>query len=229
MVENINIYCDESCHLEHDHQKVMVLGAISCPENKAREISLQIKQLLIKHNLNEHYETKWVKVSKSKLDYYEDLISLFYEIPNLNFRSIVISDKSKLKHEDFHQTHDTFYYKMYYELLKPLVSGKVFNIYLDIKDTKSKTKMEFLRNIITRKFPDCKAVKIQTVQSHEVRILQIADVLIGAISYINRNLSTSVAKLELIQFLQQKTNIMFRESTPLNRKKINNFFWEPKG
>jgi len=24
-----NIYCDESCHLEHDRQPVMVLGAIS--------------------------------------------------------------------------------------------------------------------------------------------------------------------------------------------------------
>lgn len=26
MSETFNIYCDESCHLEHDQQKVMVLG-----------------------------------------------------------------------------------------------------------------------------------------------------------------------------------------------------------
>ena len=25
-----NVYCDESCHLEHDNIPVMVLGAISC-------------------------------------------------------------------------------------------------------------------------------------------------------------------------------------------------------
>jgi hypothetical protein len=227
LTEKFNIYCDESCHLEHDGQKVMVLGSISCPESKSREISLQIKDLLIKHNLNEHYESKWVKVSRSKLDYYKDLVSLFYDNPNLSFRSIVVLDKSKLKHEDFHQTHDTFYYKMYYELLKPLLSNNLFNIYLDIKDTKSKKKMEFLRTIIIRKFPDCKGVKIQTVRSHEVRILQITDILIGAISYINRNLSTSKAKLEFIHFLQQKTNLKFRASTSLGRQKINNFFWEP--
>lgn len=33
-----NIYCDESCHLENDHQQVMVLGAIWCPEDHSRSI-----------------------------------------------------------------------------------------------------------------------------------------------------------------------------------------------
>ena len=31
MPQVFNIYCDESCHLEHDRQQVMVLGAIWCP------------------------------------------------------------------------------------------------------------------------------------------------------------------------------------------------------
>ena len=26
MTQVFNVYCDESCHLEHDRQKVMVLG-----------------------------------------------------------------------------------------------------------------------------------------------------------------------------------------------------------
>jgi len=29
MTTIFNVYCDESCHLEHDRQPVMVLGAIS--------------------------------------------------------------------------------------------------------------------------------------------------------------------------------------------------------
>ena len=28
--EHYNVYCDESCHLENDHQKVMTLGAVWC-------------------------------------------------------------------------------------------------------------------------------------------------------------------------------------------------------
>ena len=28
--KTFNIYCDESCHLEHDHKPYMLLGNISC-------------------------------------------------------------------------------------------------------------------------------------------------------------------------------------------------------
>ena len=40
-----NIYCDESCHLQHDEYPNMVLGALSCPKVKVREISDKIKEL----------------------------------------------------------------------------------------------------------------------------------------------------------------------------------------
>lgn len=30
-----NVYCDESCHLEHDGQKTMGLGAVVCPTRYA--------------------------------------------------------------------------------------------------------------------------------------------------------------------------------------------------
>ena len=39
MPEIYNVYCDESCHLEHDHQNVMALGAVWCPLDKVREIN----------------------------------------------------------------------------------------------------------------------------------------------------------------------------------------------
>lgn len=42
MSATYNIYCDESCHLENDHQKVMVLGAVWCPLEKRREIAVRL-------------------------------------------------------------------------------------------------------------------------------------------------------------------------------------------
>ena len=30
MSQIVNLYCDESCHLERDHQPVMVLGVVYC-------------------------------------------------------------------------------------------------------------------------------------------------------------------------------------------------------
>ncbi|NTV59869.1 MAG: DUF3800 domain-containing protein, partial [Chlorobiaceae bacterium] len=45
MSETFNIYCDESCHLEHDRQKAMVLGAIWCPLDKTREIAVRLREI----------------------------------------------------------------------------------------------------------------------------------------------------------------------------------------
>lgn len=35
----INIYCDESCHLEHDGIKPMLLGCVWCEEQKKDAIN----------------------------------------------------------------------------------------------------------------------------------------------------------------------------------------------
>ena len=32
MAEVFNVYCDESCHLEHDNIPTMVIGAVWCPQ-----------------------------------------------------------------------------------------------------------------------------------------------------------------------------------------------------
>ena len=39
----LNIYCDESCHLENDHQKVMAIAGIACPDYAKRSIYRDIK------------------------------------------------------------------------------------------------------------------------------------------------------------------------------------------
>ncbi len=41
MSQTFNVYCDESCHLENDHQPTMILGAVWCPlEKEARSFNL---------------------------------------------------------------------------------------------------------------------------------------------------------------------------------------------
>ncbi|MCK4356448.1 DUF3800 domain-containing protein, partial [Candidatus Bipolaricaulota bacterium] len=72
MPQVFNIYCDESCHLEHDRQKVMVLGAVWCPFEKARETAQAIRAIKEKHGLGREFEIKWTKVSPGKIDFYID-------------------------------------------------------------------------------------------------------------------------------------------------------------
>ena len=40
-----NVYCDETCHLEHDGINVMVLGAVWCQQDKLKEINQRIRQI----------------------------------------------------------------------------------------------------------------------------------------------------------------------------------------
>ena len=89
----VYIYCDESCHLEHDHAKAMLLGAVSCPEAEKDRIYSDIRAIKEKHGLSSWLEIKWTGVSASKLPFYLELIDYFIGEPHLAFRAVVAKDK----------------------------------------------------------------------------------------------------------------------------------------
>jgi len=49
MTKILNVYCDESCHLENDGQTAMVLGAVWCPLEKRAEIAGRLREIKQKH------------------------------------------------------------------------------------------------------------------------------------------------------------------------------------
>lgn len=59
-----NFYCDESCHLPNDGNKIMVLGGIWCDKNNVRKINGAIREIKRKYEIT--HEMKWVKLSSSK-------------------------------------------------------------------------------------------------------------------------------------------------------------------
>lgn len=232
MSEIFNIYCDESCHLEHDRQSAMVLGAVWCPESQRASVARAIRELKVQHGLASSFEIKWTKVSPAKLDFYLTLIDLFFSDPRLHFRGIVIPDKSKLDHSMFNQSHDDFYYKMYFQLLKVIFeSGNRYRIYLDIKDTRSQQKVTKLHDYLANAQYDFNKEMvewIQQVHSHEIEQLQLADVLIGALGYLHRGLQTSPAKQALIERIKAKSGFSLCRSTLPSEKKFNVFVWTPQ-
>lgn len=227
-----NIYCDESCHLEKDDSKVMVLGAVWCPVLKKTEIFTRINEIKAKHKLSPTFEIKWNKVSKAKVDFYIDLIDYFFDDDDLHFRALVVPDKTILNHSYFNQTHDHFYYKMYFDLLKVILDPHYsYNIYLDIKDTKSQEKVEELQNVLRNTHYDFSrqiVKKIQQVRSHEVALLQITDLLIGAITYTHRNLNSNPAKLAIIDKIKKRSGYNLMHSTLYKEDKVNLFIWKGK-
>lgn len=232
MTIEYNVYCDESCHLENDGQKSMVLGAIWCPKDKRWEIAERIREIKEKHGLGRGFELKWTKVGPSKVDFYQDIVDYFFDDDDLHFRGLVVPNKGVLNHEAYRQEHDDWYYKMYFTMLKTIFDPESrYSVYIDIKDTLGHDKVEKLRDVLCTNAYDFSRkmiADIKRVRSHEVEQLQIADLLIGALSYIHRGLSGNSAKEALIARMKQRSGYKLTLNTMLRESKFNLLIWNTR-
>jgi hypothetical protein len=231
MSESFNVYCDESCHLENDHQQVMLSGALWCPQKEVARLSREVHAMKVKYHAAG--ELKWTKVSKARLDFYLNLIEWFITEEPLNFRGLVVLHKERLDHERFNKgSHDDFYYKMFFSLLSKILSpDQRYNIYLDIKDTRSRLKLRKLGEVLCNDKYDFTSQMIgylQNIRSHESHLLQVCDFLLGAVSYRHRGLTGNIAKVEIIKRLEELLGHDLLHSTPLREEKFNLFLFSPR-
>jgi len=210
----------------------MVLGAIWCPSDAARDVSKALREIKVRHGLGSDFELKWSKVSPAKVDYYADVLSYFFAEPSLRFRCL-IAEKNGLRHGDFDQSHDVWYYKMYYFLLRRLLSERdnQYHIYIDIKDTNSATRVRKLHEVLCNSMRDFDREVLKDVQalpSHEVQQIQLADLLSGAVGFAARNLQDSAAKKSLVRLVTERAHHDLTSSTWYSETKFNIFRWEPQ-
>jgi hypothetical protein len=226
------IYCDESCHLENDGEKAMVLGAISCAAESHKLISRDIKALKKRYGILPGRELKWTQVSPSTLGFYTELVDVFFDNPRLGFRAVVVPDKSALNHGRFNQSHDDFYYKMWWHLLTRLIDDQnTFRIFVDIKDTHSAAKLSKLHEVLCNAhydFDNNRIISVEAVHSHDVILVQLADILTGVLSHTFRGLAGSAAKQSLITHVRARSGLSFERSTPPSTRKFNLFVWRPR-
>lgn len=225
-----NIYCDESCHLENDNIPVMVVGGVYCRADEVRRTSRAIRDLKRRHHLAADFEVKWTKVSRGKAGFYRDLAALFLQDDALRFRAVLIPDKQALDHERFGQNHDEWYYKMYYTMLRYIFAApNRYRVYLDIKDTRGGSKIQHLHNVLCNDLHDFNhetIERVQQVRSHESELLQLADLLIGAIAYENRGLRSNAAKLALIADLKNTLGPhVLSQTSAFGNRKFNLLRW----
>lgn len=240
MADLFNVYCDESCHLLHDKSQVMVLGCVWCLRDRVPEISQRLREIKAEFGLvrpvdftegHQPFELKWEKVSPSKLAYYLRVVDYFFDDDHLHFRGVIIPDKGILRHDDFGQTHDTWYYKMCFQMLETVIDPQQrYHVYLDIKDTRSEEKRQKLEQVLRSSRRDFRGriiERVKQIRSHESELLQLADLLIGAICYCNRELETSAAKQSVVQRIQQRSGKTLKDKTWLRESKLNLLLWVP--
>lgn len=231
MNNSFSIYCDESSHLENDNCKFMGLGALSCPTDKKDEVFTRIREFKEQHGLAKNFEIKWTKVSDSKVGFYMDLVDYFFDVDYLGFRSIIIN-KATLNHESSKSNHDEFYYKMNFLLIRELLhTDKKYKIYLDKKDTKGKKKIAKLHHFLSNKNYDYKKDIVESVQevvSDQIELVQICDLLLGAVCYANRGLTTNAGKVKIVKRIQERSGYSLIKNTFPSEFKMNTLIWMRK-
>lgn len=226
-----NVYCDESCHLPHDRQPVMVLGASWCPQGDALRLGRELRAIKARHHARG--ELKWNKTSVSRLPFYLEVVDWFLREPALHYRGLVVLDKPTLNHAAFNEGDpDQFYYKMQFSLLSKILSpDSRYAIYLDVKDTRSRLKLKKLREVLCNNVYDFTSemiAHIQNVHSDQVELLQIADYLTGALGYRHRGLAGNPAKVAVLEHLEARRGRSLLYSTPLGESKLNVFLFTPR-
>lgn len=66
---------------------------------------------------------------------------------------------------------------------------------------------------------------IEDITSNNNDLIQLTDLLIGALTYYHRGLTTSPAKIEVVKYLMSKAKIS--ETSNWNDTKFNLLIWRP--
>lgn len=222
MSKTFNIYCDESTHLQNDGMPYMLISYVSCAYPQLKIHKEYVKQLRAKHKFKG--EIKWSDVSKSQYEFYADIIDYFFAT-DLMFRAVIV-DKSQIDETRENFTYNDFYFRMYYQLIYHKLNPEyTYNLYLDIKDTCSQEKIVRLRDILNNQN---NIRNLQFIKSYESYLMQMSDLIMGAINYHIRGHNKVTAKNKLIERIQSHTNISLNKSTPRTNNKFNLFYIDLK-
>lgn len=216
--KTFNLYCDESTHLQNDQMPYMLISYVSSAYNQLKQHKAHIKMLKDKHHFKG--EIKWSGVSLSQYEFYADLIDYFFS-NDLHFRAVIV-EKAKIDENRPNFTYSDFYFRMYYQLLHHKMDmGDTYNIYLDIKDTVSNKKLHRMKEMLQY---NASLRSCQFIKSYESSLMQITDLIMGAINYKLRGLNRVIAKNRLIEKIEQHCKMPITKSTAKSESKFNLFF-----
>lgn len=234
---NYDIYCDES------RQDLLVsassitptnryccIGGLMLPFDLRKSLKEEIKKLRDKHTV--YGELKWGTVSASKLSFYEELIDLFFSTSGLNFRVVVV-DAEKVDNTRYNNGNQELgYYKFYYQLLNHwITTNNYYSVFTDQKTNDDKRRLQELRRIINNSHDSYSPiVNIQAINSEESLILQLENILMGAVGYkYNFNgKGVSSAKEQIVRHIESHLSRPIGK-TYSSEQKFNVFEIELKG
>lgn len=216
-----HVYCDES---RQSKDRYMIIGGIIIPSSKVENFNATMKQYRLEQKM--FAELKWSKVSNQKLLEYKRFIDYFFALnntDNLHFHCIII-DNHQVNHRKFNRgDKELGFYKFYYQLLLHSFGKRYcragaddrFVVHLDYRTTSySLNKLKLILNRgMVKKYSINAApfVSIEPRDSHKSELLQINDIILGAIGFQKNGYDlladAKKAKKELANYIAEQAGL----------------------
>jgi hypothetical protein len=238
----MKIYTDESC-TKADQGPYMLIGGIVCDDETSKEVRKAIKLLQVSHSLPSGFEFHFANIQPNKVEVYKKLCDIFIDFYNqkssyqrgiqetriyrrICFEGMLISH-AKIDHTKFSNGDPELgFFQFYYTLLahtlrKHYFLGHQFHITIDAISTKNPQMVSNLhKRLNTSCLPDV-INPIKTVQRQNSKaelLLQMADVILGSVSFAWNKLPTQSsknidAKREVVQHLENKLDTPLSKTT----------------
>jgi hypothetical protein len=229
---DFEVYCDESRQeyfsstLQPREPRFVLIGSLWIEAARRPALKAGIKAMREEHDV--HGEFKWHRVSPSRQLFYTELINLFFDEP-VRFRCIVLPAQ-QLDAVTFHNgDNELMFYKFYYQLLHHwILDFNTYRIFVDTKTNRVRQRLQRLREILDRSNYTSYVASVQALPSSQVDLLQLVDVLTGAVGFHFNADGTSSAKRAVVRAIEQRLAHPI-QPTSKSEEKFNIFRWRPGG
>ena len=201
---NFEVYCDESRQELFTGKRrggFVVIGGVWLESAHREHLKARIGELRARHRVGGEF--KWQKVSRSREAFYCDLVELFFGEP-IRFRAIVLA-ADEMDAARFHDAdNELMFYKFYYQLLHHwILDQNTYRIFVDMKTNRVRGRVKTLERVLRNANLTAEIAGVQALPSRELDILQLADVLVGAVGSVFNGGGTSAAKQALVARIEQ--------------------------
>jgi len=201
------VYCDESrpdllASRKSDFQ-YMVIGSLWLPAENRQALKTELHGLRDRHKIGGEF--KWNKISPSRLGFYLDAAQWFFnQGDSVRFRCIAV-DRTQVDLPHYHDDDQELgFYKFYYQLLHHwILDFNEYRIFVDYKSNRRRDRLAVLRGFLDDANLSSKVERVQAVRSEESVLIQLADVLTGAVARrLNGPVETSAAKAAVLETVE---------------------------